>query len=171
MRKKKPDHPLLFKIIMLVSGLILGLLVTGLTIQVFKAGSESMSPAIKKGNFCLLNKFIHPKRGDMVAIESPTDEDRLVLSRVAATQGDVIEIKNKSVYINGRKSKFYENLKKSTKILPREFSYRDNMPSVKLGKEEFFLISDNYDRAYDSRTFGKIKGDMIFGKIIYVYKP
>ncbi len=171
MKKKKADHPLLFKLIMLFSGVILGLVLTGTSVQIFTAGSASMSPAVKKGDICLINKIYSSKMGDIVAVQSPTDKDKLVLSRIAAVQGDVIAIKDKSVYINGKKSGFYAKIKKTAKILPTEFSYRDNMPSVKLKKGEVFIISDNYDRAYDSRIFGKIKNSMVFGKVVYIYRP
>ncbi len=170
-KKQKADHPLLFKVIMLFSGTILGLVLTGTTVQIFTAGSASMSPTIKKGDICLINKIYSPHTGDIVAVQSPTDEDKLVLSRIAAVRGDVIVINAKSVYINGKKSGFYTKMKKSSPILPANFSYRDNMPSVKLKEGEVFLISDNYDRAYDSRIFGKIKDSMVFGKVVYIYRP
>ena len=34
-------------------------------------------------------------------------------------------------------------------------------------RKEFFVIGDNIDYSYDSRTFGIIKSDMIIGKMIY----
>jgi hypothetical protein len=47
------------------------------------------------------------------------------------------------------------------------FSFRDNMPPVKLNRNEYFIMGDNFDNSFDSRVFGPISGKLIEGKIIY----
>lgn len=166
----KKDEPLLFKVIMLFAGVILGLLVTGVTLKYMKIERNSMSPALIKGDYILISKFSKPNKGDIVAIKSPSQDNKLIISRVIAGEFDTVEIKSKTVYINGKKFSKNRKALKSPTILPMKFSFRDNMPPVKLGSREYFLISDNFDNSYDSRTFGKVPEDMIIGKILYIYK-
>jgi|GEM_PF-290615 len=168
--KKRAEQPLLFKIIMFFSGLILSLLITGITIQGLTVPTESMSPAIKKNDIVIINKLSLPEKNEIAAIKSPIEDDRVIISRIIASEFDTVEIRNKTVYINSKKSVFHENLRKSKKTFPMKFSYRDNMPPVKLGSKEYFVISDNFDRSYDSRTFGKVNEKMIIGKVVYIYK-
>jgi len=169
-RKNRADQPILFKIIMFFSGIILGLLIIGITIQGLSVKTDSMLPSIKNGDFVIINKLNVPAKGEIAAIKSPIEEDKVILSRIVASEFDTVEIKNKNIFVNGKKSDPPSGLKKSEKMLPMKFSYRDNMPPVKLGAKEFFAVSDNFDRSYDSRTFGKISEKMILGKIIYIHR-
>ncbi len=50
---------------------------------------------------------------------------------------------------------------------PMKFSFRDNMPPVKLERGEYFMLSDNFNSSFDSRSFGPVKNENITGRVIY----
>jgi len=47
------------------------------------------------------------------------------------------------------------------------FSFRDNMPQLKLEDDEWFVLCDNIDFGFDSREFGPIHKSNIIGRIIF----
>jgi len=40
-----------------------------------------------------------------------------------------------------------------------------------IGEDEYFVMGDNRNNSADSRVFGPISSDKIFGKVIYIYAP
>ena len=49
------------------------------------------------------------------------------------------------------------------------FTFRDNMPAVKLSRNQYFVLNDDLDRGFDSRTLGVIPGSLIIGRVVYKY--
>lgn len=158
----------MYKIVMLSAGLLLGLILARLFFFIMTVNTGSMNPNVKNGERILISRIAAIKKGDIVAVESPADEGRIILSRVIASEFETVEIRNRIVYINDTVAQFNWNiLKEDSTIYPMKFTYRDNMPPVKLGKDEFFLLGDNFNSAYDSRTFGAVPERLIEGRIIY----
>ena len=157
------------KIIISFSGLLAGFLISRLFITPFTLNNNSMLPYLKKGDYTLILKYISPEKNDIFLIQSPVEPDKVILKRIIALNGDTIEIKNKIIFINNIKFKM-ENIKSTdTRIFPEEFTYRDNMPLIKLNEGEYFILGDNIDFSNDSRTFGVINENLIIGKMIYKF--
>ena len=171
MKKNKIDHPLLFKAVMLVAGLFLGFFCARVFFTVMTVNTKSMEPSVQEGSTVLLSDFSSVKRGDIVAVENPAERGKLLLLRIIAAESDTVEIRNRVIYINDSKFEPPWKIKKGDiTALPMKFCYRDNMPPMRLGRNEFFLMSDSFDDGYDSRTFGKIKSGSIAGKAVYIIK-
>lgn len=171
MKRNKIDHPLLFKIVMLAAGLILGFFCARIFFTVMTVNTKSMEPSVKNGSTVLLSVFASVKPGDIAAIQNPAESGRLLLLRVLASENDIVEIRNRVIYIND--SRFeppWKTVKNDIAALPMKFCYRDNMPPVRLERNELFLIGDSFDESYDSRTFGKIKAGSVAGKAVYILK-
>ena len=97
--------------------LIIALIVRTLLLQAFKIPSGSMEDTLLIGDHIFVNKFIYgyhvpytkgrilafttPKRGDIVVFVFPEDPSKDFIKRVIGTPGDVVEIRRKTVYING----------------------------------------------------------------------
>jgi len=158
----------MYKIVMLSAGLLLGLILARLFFFIMKVDTDSMNPNLKTGDWILVSRFSSAGKGDIVAVESPSDEGKLILSRIIASEFETVEIRNRIVYINDTAASFsWNTLKEGSAIYPMKFTYRDNMPPVKLGKDEFFLLGDNFNSSYDSRTIGSVPERLIEGRIIY----
>lgn len=167
-KNNSADHPVLLKIIMLTAGLLIGFICVKSIFLMMVVKTDSMNPSLKSGNRIIINKISSVKKGDMIAFDSPAEEGRILLSRIIAAEYDTIEIRNKIVFINDNKTEIVSDEMRNLNIIyPMKFCYRDNMPPIKLDRNEFFLLGDNYDSSFDSRSFGKIPGDIIIGKIVY----
>ncbi len=97
--------------------LVIALIVRTLFLQAFKIPSGSMENTLLVGDHIFVNKFIYgyhvpytkgrilafttPKRGDIVVFVFPEDPSKDFIKRVIGTPGDVVEVRQKTVYING----------------------------------------------------------------------
>lgn len=110
-----------------------------------------------------------PARGDVVVFKSATKDDVLLVKRVVAVQGDEVEIVSKELRINGvatpepYASHSDKRTMPSGPEVPPQVRLRDNLPPVRIGPGEVFVLGDNRDESVDSRFYGPIKIDAIVG--------
>lgn len=165
--------------------LIIALIVRTLFLQAFKIPSGSMEDTLLIGDHIFVNKFIYgyhvpytegrilafttPKRGDIVVFVFPEDPSKDFIKRVIGTPGDIVEIRRKTVYINGAPlaeeyTRFADG-RESDEILRG----RDDMPPVRVPPGKLFMMGDNRDRSYDSRFWGFVDMDKVVGKALFIY--
>lgn len=172
----------------LIVAAILALIIRTFVVQAFKIPSASMEDTLLIGDHLLVNKFIYglqvpgvdhriftirePQRGDIIVFEFPEDRDqpfwkrRDFIKRIIGLPGDVVEIHNKQVLINGRPYNVPEAVFKDGTLLP---GGRDNMPPVKVPADHYFMMGDNRDRSYDSRFWGFVSNEEIKGLAFIKY--
>jgi signal peptidase I len=169
----------------IVTALILALLIRAYVVQAFKIPTASMVDTLLVGDHILVNKFIYglripfsderfvvfkePQRGDIVVFKYPEDPKRDFIKRIVAVGGDVIEARDKVLYLNGSplEESFVSHRDKDIK--PREFEERDNFGPIVVPKEKFFVMGDNRDYSYDSRYWGFVDFEEIKGKALIIY--
>jgi signal peptidase I len=174
----------------IVVAFAIALLIRTFVIQAFKIPSGSMIPTLQIGDHILVNKFlmgtpvdvpftnIHlfrmpglrkPQRGDIIVFKYPEDPTRDFIKRVIGIEGDVIESKDKTLSVNGRKlvESFTQHVDSSVK--PYGVDRRDNFGPVTVPKESVFVMGDNRDQSYDSRFWGFVDLPRIKGKAIIIY--
>ena len=165
---------------------LLALLLRSFVVQAFRIPSGSMEDTLLVGDFLLANKFIYgpvipftpirlpglrkPKPGDIVIFRFPRNPHKDFIKRVIAVGGQVVEIRNKRVYVDGRevplppKAKFMD-----PNILPREVSPRDNFGPVRVPKGYLFVMGDNRDNSLDSRYWGFVPLKNVKAKAMIIY--
>ncbi len=129
----------------------------------------SMLDTIQEGDrvvaFRLSYLFSEPQYGDIVIFRFPDDESELYVKRVIGTPGDVVEIVDGLVYLNG-----------SEEPLPQPYVTRsatgDYGPYV-VPEGEYFMLGDNRDNSSDSRKWQDtyVSEDQILGKVFFRYYP
>jgi len=102
----------------LVKALVVALLIRTVLVEPFKIPSGSMLPTLEIGDQIFVNKFIYgvripylnvvpfalvrtPERGDVIVFNNPADTSKDFIKRVVGIPGDVIEIRDDFVYVNG----------------------------------------------------------------------
>lgn len=135
--------------------------------QPVRVEGTSMLPRLEDHDRVFINKFVYHvasiHRGDIVVFHYPRDPEKSYIKRIIAVPGDRLRIDRGEVYLNG-------------KLLPEPYvpqKYRDtrSMPEIVLPDDEYFVMGDHRSISSDSREFGPVDRDLIYGKAVFVYWP
>jgi signal peptidase I len=169
----KREHTIsnaVIKTISLFGGIAAGFAICRLIFVPFHMPDNSMEPNLHKGDALIILKHVTPEPGDIVLFNSPAEPGRILIKRVVSAGGNVVEIKDKELYINNHKFEYrWKTISLDNRNFPVMFSHRDSMPSTRVGRGEYFVLSDNLDQGFDSRTLGPIRKDSMIGKMIYKF--
>lgn len=142
-------------------------------IQAFKIPSGTMLETIQIGDHILVNKLVYkftpPERGDIVVFKYPEDPNKDYIKRIVAVGGDVIEIKNKKLYVNNDLIDEKYVIHTDRRILGKEISSRDNFGPATVPENSYFVMGDNRDNSNDSRFWGFVESKDIKGKAFIIY--
>ncbi len=180
-----PKSRLLENIEAIVIAVILALFIRTFIIQAFKIPSGSMLPTMQIGDHILVNKFIYgvklpywnttvipfgqPVRDDIIVFRYPMEPDKDYIKRVIAVPGDVIEIKNKKVFVNQEPIKQPYAVYMDPHVVPAHVNQRDNMGPITVPADAYFVMGDNRDSSYDSRFWGFVDASEVRGKAFIIY--
>jgi signal peptidase I len=169
----------------IVTALILALIIRAYVVQAFKIPTASMVDTLLVGDHILVNKLVYgmkvpfsdkrfvvfkkPGRGDIIVFKYPEDPKRDFIKRVVAVEGDVVEARDKTVYLNGKalNEPFISHRDKETR--PGEYEPRDNFGPIVVPKGKYFVMGDNRDYSYDSRYWGFVDFEAVKGKALVIY--
>jgi signal peptidase I len=153
-------------VIFAVAGIIAGFALCRIIIVPFNVPDDSMAPGLHAGDTLIILKHVTPKPGDIILIESPVEPGRYLVKRVIAGEGSTVEIKDKICYVNGDRFTFtWKTESSDSRRFPMSFTYRDTMPPVRIGRNEYFVLDDNLDHGFDSRTFGVVRDGQVVGRM------
>ncbi len=115
-------------------------------------------------------KIRDPRPGDIIVFRFPGDPSKDFIKRCVAVGGQTVEIRNKELYIDGKKQKVPAHAKFiDTTILPSQFGPRDNLSPQNVPAGHMFVMGDNRDNSNDSRFWGCVPYRNIRGKAALVY--
>ncbi len=165
--------------------IVLALFIRTFIIQAFKIPSGSMKQTLQIGDHILVNKFIYgiklpflmttivpiknPKRDDIVVFKFPEDPDKDFIKRVIGIAGDVVECRDKQVYINHKRLNHDFGIHTDSNIISRGVQPRDNFGPVVVPENSLFVMGDNRDHSYDSRFWGFVDLKALRGKALIIY--
>ncbi len=153
--------------IIIITAVILATMVRIFMFEPFIVPTPSMEPTLKVGDKVIINKMAYKftsfKRGDVIAFHSPL-EDRDLVKRAIAIEGDEIILTSEGeIFINGEKI--------TEDYLPADQTISYINQTVVIGEDEIFVMGDNRNNSFDSRFFGTIPEDEIFGEFMVIYWP
>jgi signal peptidase I len=220
-QKSNRSRWLIENIASLAFALLIVFMIRSSVVEAFKIPSGSMIPTLLIGDHIFVNKFAYgfkipfsdlvtdhpiyivkrdpPKKGDIIVFMYPKDESFYYIKRVVGVPGDVIEIKNKVLYINNKvvardmvTGSAADNLFKSLDD-PKYSSanldlYTEHLEgtdhSILLDKNNFmgemhgpitvppdslFVMGDNRDFSNDSRFWGFVPMKNVKGKAMVIW--
>jgi signal peptidase I len=175
----------------IVIAVILALFIRTFVVQAFKIPTGSMEENLLIGDHLLVNKFVFGptatalerallpmgtiRRDDIIVFKYPEDPDRDFIKRVIGLPGEIIEVREKKVYINGKAqdepfvhflqapagaSEFHE---------VTSFDVRERYGPVTVPPDQYFMMGDNRDNSADSRYWGFLRRDYIKGRAVVIY--
>ncbi|GAB4490835.1 MAG: signal peptidase I [Thermodesulfovibrionales bacterium] len=173
-----------------VVAFLIAIVIRTFAVQAFKIPSGSMIPTLLVGDHILVNKIVlgtpvdvpftnihlfrmpgfrKPQRGEIVVFKYPEDPTRDFIKRVIAVEGDVVEGRNKDVFVNGVKlaEPYIQHVDPSVK--PKGIERRDNFGPETVPPGKVFVMGDNRDQSHDSRFWGYVDESQIKGTAMIIY--
>jgi len=154
-------------------------------VQAFRIPSESMLPTLQVGDFLFVNKFEYgakipftdwrlpglsrPKPGDVIVFQFPLEPNRDYIKRCVAVAGQTVEVRDKSLYVDGQKREEGYTIYEDTRVHPRGFELRDNYGPYVVPPTSLFMMGDNRDNSNDSRYWGPVDFDLVKGRAMFIY--
>jgi len=140
--------------------------------------NASMEPTVPMGSRLFSERFSQLftfGRGDIVVIRDDNAPDGINyhVKRIIGLPDEEIlcDVKTCTIYIGTGESYIDPLIKLSDLItVPQSGEFCDNLHAF-LGKDEYFVLGDNWRDSEDSRNFGPVPKKMIVGRIFYIYKP
>lgn len=148
-----------------------------------------MQPTLDYNERCIINSFVYtkdaPQVGDIVEIETSrvtrvpdalksagTIQTPNFIKRIVAGGGDIIEVNDGKIIVNGKIRKYYSYIPSHSNngTTRRKNLLAQNGP-YRVPEGKFFVMGDNIDNSFDSRYFGAVPRDAIIGKVVKVYWP
>jgi len=137
--------------------------------QPVKVEGTSMMPGLTDQERIFINKYEYKlgtdsiARGDLVVFHFPLDPNQSYIKRVIGIPGDVVEIVDGTVLVNG-------NVLEEPYVLPE---YRDHLSMERkvVPMNNYFVLGDHRNSSNDSRTWGFVDRSKIYGKAVFIYWP
>ncbi|MEH6433877.1 signal peptidase I [Massilia sp. DD77] len=164
--------------------------------------SASMRPNLLEGDVVFVNRLAfdlkipltdvivarlgEPGRGDVVTFTSPQPDETRLIKRVLALPGDVIEMRNEQLIINGVPGKYrvaevtrershgaeleavrmdetVGGTRQRIQVLPQKLALR-NFGPVRIPAGHYLMLGDNRDDSGDSRVVGLVPREKLIGR-------
>jgi signal peptidase I len=161
--RDKPQTMKLPPIILSSLILISAACTTVIPVQPVKVHGTAMLPALSDGDRIVIERNPQKlERGDIIVFLYPDDQTKSYIKRIVGLPHEVIEVNEGQVLVNGKPldepyvdSKF-------------NLSHRSSQP-LRLPADNYYVLGDNRDNSSDSRLWGPVKKELIYGKYLKKY--
>ncbi len=134
--------------------------------QPFIVKGDSMVPNFHSGDYLIVDeisyRFSNPSRGDVIVFHYPLDESQRFIKRVIGLPGETVEVKDGKITISSQSG--------NTVLVLNEKSYLPDLLStngnnkITLKADEYFVMGDNRQFSYDSRSWGVLPKKELIGR-------
>ena len=168
-------------------------------IQPFTIPSGSMEDTLEVGDYILVKKYEYgysflnqtprflefhkPQHRDVMVFVFPEDHSKDFIKRCVGLPGDILEYKDKTLYVNGEKQdepyvvhKYFDHQPRDGSLrdqfpadVPDPSGSRDNFGPVTVAPGHYFMMGDNRDNSLDSRYWGPVDEKLLKGQAGFIY--
>lgn len=151
----------------LIFALAVAVFIVMFVVQPVKVEGTSMQPRLVDQERIFVNRFIYRfseiHRGDVVVFWYPRDTAKSFIKRVIGLPGDLVEIRRGQVLVNGARI--------DEPYLRPEYRDRESFGRVIVPPGHYFVLGDHRNSSNDSRNWGFVPRELIYGKAIFSYWP
>jgi signal peptidase I len=190
----------------------IALLLRAFVVEAFQIPSGSMIPTLEVGDHIFVSKFAYglgipftnvkilelkqPERGDVIVFKYPIEPGTDYIKRVVGLPGDVVEVRQHEVFINGHSMPrervpipchYSESSHSGSGIEDRDCEQWEETLGTKrhatiqepgrshdfsrtvVPAGHVFVMGDNRDNSSDSRVWGTVQHDLIKGKALVIW--
>ena len=173
-----------YAVIVLVAVLV-ALAVQAWLVKPYRIPSGSMLDTLRPGDRVLVNRMIYhlrdPHRGDVIVFHYPQDPDVVFIKRVVGVPGDLLEVRDGHLYVNGRKvAEPYVHRTRGradptvAQATIAGGTMRDPWSLAepyRVPVGSYFVMGDNRTDSDDSRGWGTVPRAAIVGEGLATYWP
>ena len=126
-------------------------------VHIYSIPSASMSPTLEPGDQIVVTRYFasEPTRGEVIVFRSPLNDEELMVKRVVAVPGDLIDARLGRVRIG-------------THTIPEPYVLRPATTGAidqqLIPAECYSVLGDNREESLDSRSWGVVPRDRIVGR-------
>src|SRR5712692_7746176 len=128
--------------------------------QPVKVEGTSMAPLLSDQERIFINKFVYRfepiQRGDVVVFWYPLDHSKSFIKRVVGLPGEAVEIRQGAVYVDGKMV--------SEPYVPAQYEDLSDFGPVRVPNDNYFVMGDHRISSNDSRVFGPVASQFIYGR-------
>jgi signal peptidase I len=164
---------------------LVALAVQAWLVKPYRIPSGSMLDTLRPGDRVLVNRVVYhlrePHRGDVVVFHYPKDPGVIFIKRIVGVPGDVLEVHDGGLFVNGRRVRepyvhrtggdvdptvAQAAVAGSTLHDPWSLAEPYRVPAG-----EYFVMGDNRTDSDDSRDWGTVPRAAIVGEGVATYWP
>src|SRR5213082_215735 len=135
--------------------------------QPVKVEGTSMAPLLSDQERIFINKFVYRfepiQRGDVVVFWYPLDHTKSFIKRVVGLPGETVEIRQGVLYVNGKAI--------PEPYVPPQYEDLSDFGPLRVPKDNYFVMGDHRISSNDSRVFGPVDSQFIYGRAVFAYWP
>ena len=135
--------------------------------QPVKVEGTSMAPLLSDQERIFINKFVYRfesiHRGDVVVFWYPLDRSKSFIKRIIGLPGETVEIRHGALFVNGHVV--------PEPYVPPQYADVTDFGPVKVPKSSYFVMGDHRISSNDSRVFGPVSSQFIYGRAVFAYWP
>jgi signal peptidase I len=165
--------------------ILVALAIQSWLLKPYRIPSGSMLDTLRPGDRVLVNRVVYrlrdPQRGDVIVFHYPQDPGVVFIKRVIGVPGDVLDVREGRVYVNGKKTPepyvhrtagrldptvAQASIAGSTLHDPWSLSEPYRVPAG-----NYFVMGDNRTDSDDSRDWGTVPRSAIVGEGLVTYWP
>ena len=123
----------------------------------------NMAPTLIPGDYILVRSTrFDPKRGDIVVFKPPETyqgHQSEMISRIVATDGDEVEVREGKLWLNGKMQEEPYALDPS----------RDKFEPTRVPAHQYFMMGDDRNNSYDSRYWQGVPQENLKGRAMRIF--
>ena len=154
-------------LIIISAALFLAFVFNTFVISNSRVVGSSMAPLLNENDWIITNRLEYinskPSFGDVIVFKKKSVANEPIVKRIIGIQDDIVEIINGVLYVNNNK---IENDF-------AQFDKNENMVTIKVPQNCYFVVGDNKDVSNDSRIwkYPYVRSEDIIGKVTLKYFP